>query len=124
VFEEDNHVQHYVGGYSDWVKRGKALEDKESPDSVIRQAELASETEQPVAPVKKKLSYKFQRELDMMPETIENLEEQIGVLQEQLADPSFYDKPYEETQPVLDEANNLQAELDRCIERWAELEDM
>lgn len=122
VFEENNHVQHYVGGYSDWVKRGKVLEDKESPNSVIRQLNNAPQTE--VVQAKKKLSYKLQRELDLLPDQIEQLEKDIDTLQQQTTVTDFYNKPYDETQPVIDALSVKQSELDKAVERWSELEAM
>ena len=45
-------------------------------------------------------------------------------LQSAMADPSFYDKPFSETEPLLKEVAEVQAELDTATERWIELEEM
>ena len=70
----------------------------------------------------RKLSYKLQRELDELPGLIETLENDIDFLQEQVAQPSFYDKDYDETRNVLDALSAKQVQLDTAINRWAELE--
>ena len=72
---------------------------------------------------KKKLSYKLQRELEATPEQIDALEAELAGVQEEISAPSFYQRPAEETRVVLERLDSLQAELDRLIERWAELEE-
>tara|TARA_R110002049_G_scaffold45948_1_gene133681 strand:- start:57673 stop:59559 length:1887 start_codon:yes stop_codon:yes gene_type:complete len=122
VFEANGGVQEYVGGYSDWVKRGKVLTEADVPDEV-RVIEQPEDTPRAESKVKtKKLSYKLQRELDELPALIETLESDIDYLQTQIAQPSFYDKDYNETRDVLDALANTQARLDAAMNRWAELE--
>ena len=69
-----------------------------------------------------KLSYKLQRELDLLPTLIEKLEEEIVALQKQTTAPGFYLKPFMETQPVLDGMAKKQEALYAASERWLELE--
>jgi ATP-binding cassette subfamily F protein uup len=121
VFEDSGKVEHYVGGYSDWAKRGKALRDKESPNSSERSQQSNIETET-ASQKPKKLSYKLQRELDSLPGKIEQLESDITELEGIVSAPDFYQKPYDETQPIMDELTSKQSELDQSLERWAELE--
>ena len=121
VFEDDGNIGHYIGGYSDWVKRGKSLKDKESPNSSLT-VSSNSETSSQKKPVKK-LSYKLQRELDSLPEKIETLEKQIADLQKQTLAPDFYQKDFSYTQPILDQLGDLQADLDKSMERWMELDN-
>lgn len=122
VFEASGGVKEYVGGYNDWVKRGKALTQADVPDEM-------RVTEKPVgqSPVEsnakaKKLSYKLQRELDELPSLIEALENGIDFLQEQIAQSSFYDKDYDETRDVLNALSGKQEQLELAMNRWAELE--
>ncbi|MBX2807666.1 MAG: ATP-binding cassette domain-containing protein [Cellvibrionaceae bacterium] len=119
VFEEQGTIGHYVGGYSDWLKHGKALQDKESPNS-HKQASKAA-VEAPTAKTKK-LSYKLQRELDALPEKIESLERSIADLEQQAAAPDFYTQDFSETQTVLKALTEKQAELEQALARWAVLE--
>lgn len=138
VFEGDGKVEEYSGGYSDWVARGKKLKIADRPDggsdevlAVIAAKPKAGESGKAedvksATPVKKavKLSYKFQRELDMLPEKIEKLEAQITLIQEETSAPGFYQKSFDETQPVMDKLSDVQAKLDEVTERWMELEEM
>ena len=128
VFEGDGNVVEYQGGYSDWAARGKSLNINDTPD-IPDQPELSEAattfSSQPTAPKSNvKLSYKLQRELDQLPKTIEELEQKLEALQTAMADPSFYDKPFSETEPLLSEVAQVQADLEAATERWIELEEM
>ncbi len=124
VFEEDGQIQEYVGGYSDWANRGKALKIADTQDHpsghIVDHDTTAHAKKAPPG----KLSYKFQRELDMLPGLIDKLEMELAVLQELTANPDFYNKPFTETQPVLDEIAEKQQALDTAAERWVALEEM
>src|SRR5690606_7010303 len=77
----------------------------------------------PVAAPRRKLSYKEQRALEALPGQIEALEEELAALQQETAEPSFYQRPVEETRAALARLESLQHEVDAVLERWAELED-
>ena len=124
VFEEDGKIQEYIGGYSDWANRGKELKIADTQDHpsghIIDHDTMIHAKKAP----KGKLSYKFQRELDMLPNQIDKLETEIAVLQEQTADPDFYSLPYTETQSIVDAQVEKQQALDNATTRWIELEEM
>lgn len=128
VFEGEGWVREYVGGYQDWLRQGgsprllgvQTREDK--PVQPAAKAEPAPVAAPAAAPAKRKLSYKEQRELDALPGAIETAEFELEALQTAIADPGFYQLPGEVTQAKLARMDALQAELDRLIERWAELE--
>lgn len=127
VFEEGGGLQVYIGGYSDWAKRGKALKisDQEKPlggKSIPPETTISATTV--VAPSKTKLTYRLQRELDQLPGQIETLEAAIAAIEEQMAAPDFYDQPFEMTEPVLRELEDKQWALHHATERWVELEEM
>ncbi|MNJ60868.1 ABC transporter ATP-binding protein uup [compost metagenome] len=71
---------------------------------------------------KKKLSYKLQRELEALPGQIDALEQKMAAVQEEISSPSFYQRPIDQTTAVLAQLEQLQAELDVLVERWAELD--
>ncbi|MFZ2289659.1 MAG: ATP-binding cassette domain-containing protein [Halopseudomonas yangmingensis] len=129
VFEGQGRVREYVGGFADWLRQGGNIE------LLAERMELEAPVEPVVAPVpvpatapaaasKTKLSYKLQRELEALPAQIEVLEQQLEALQQQVGDPDFYSRPHDQTAAVLAQMESLQAELDKALERWAELEDM
>ena len=59
-----------------------------------------------------------------LPGLIDQLEQDIALLEEQTADPDFFNRPFTETQPVLDKLAEKQQTLDTAAERWVELEEM
>ena len=124
VFEEDGRIQEYVGGYSDWAKRGKKLKVSDTQDNPSGHAATPSSDSNQTTKNKGKLSYKYQRELNELPAKIEQLEADIARLEEITANPDFYNQPYTDTQPVLDELAEKQSWLDSSTERWIELEEM
>ncbi len=124
VFEEDGQIQEYIGGYSDWAKRGKGLKIADTQDHPSRHIVDNDMTNNAKKKDHGKLSYKFQRELDALPAIIDQLEKDIAILEEQTANPDFYNRDYSEIQPVLDELGEKQQALDIAAERWIELEKM
>ena len=124
VFEEDGGVQEYVGGYNDWVKRGRQLTESDVPDEVRAGNNSTQEKESDQQVNIRKLSYMLQRELDGLPAVIEKLESEVDFLQEQIAEPSFYDQDFDETRDVLETLAGKQNELDAAMIRWSELEGM
>ena len=127
VFEGEGRVREYVGGYQDWLRQGgspRLLGVEEARARPAPKAEPApAPVAAPVAAPRRKLSYKEQRELEALPGQIEALEEELAALQQETAEPSFYQRPVEETRAALARLESLQHELDALLERWAELED-
>lgn len=135
VFEGEGRVREYVGGYEDWIRQGGSPRLLGVTESKGGKSELNSAVVEKVveaapavaaAPAaeagKKKLSYKLQRELEQLPLQIDALEQKMAKVQEEIADSGFYQRPIAETTAVLARLEQLQAELDGLVERWAELE--
>lgn len=130
VFEGEGRVREYVGGYQDWLRQGGSPrllgvgEAKPEKPAAPAKADVPAATpSETAAPARKKLSYKLQRELEAIPGQIDALEAELAVLQGQIADPAFYQKPPAETGAVLGRMESLQRDLDALLERWAELEE-
>ncbi|MDH3713805.1 MAG: ATP-binding cassette domain-containing protein [Gammaproteobacteria bacterium] len=123
VFEQDGSIQHYAGGYSDWLRRGKALAATDTPRDGNKTA-ANEERKLRNRGARTKLSYKLQRELDELPQRIETLEDQIVQLEAQSNDTDFYSRAYSEVDDVLQTLTAKQQELEQCLERWVELEEM
>ena len=122
VFEDNGKVEHYIGGYSDWVKQNKSLRDQDGSLKIKKSVANSVGTPVAKAPVKKKLSYKVQRELDLLPNKIEGLELQIKTLEASMAAANFYKKSAAETQAVIDQLAGTSRDLNNSLDRWAELE--
>lgn len=122
-------VQEFVGGYEDWLRQGgslKALVNNEQP--VVKAVKADNKVKQEVTPVvankPPKLSYKLQRELDALPEQIEQQEATVASLTEQTQAPTYYQQPLEQVQAGLARLQQEQERLEQLMERWLELEAM
>lgn len=129
VFEGNGQIAEYVGGYEDWLRQGGSprllgVKEQESKAAPKKDESAVSEnTGAPTKePAKRKLSYKEQRELDLLPAEIEGLEEKLSVLQAQINSPEFYQQSQDETTAVLNDFAEMQKKLEQLLERWAELE--
>ncbi len=125
VFEGDGKVQEYVGGYSDWSRRGKTLAeaDESTADPVNAEAKSKKNIDS-AGSAKRKLSYKLQRELDMLPGKIESLEKELQLLQSKVADAGFYSQPETSIKSTLKHMADTEQALEQAMERWSELESM
>lgn len=125
VFENGDSIKEYIGGYSDWVQHRHQLTESERPDKLAKRSESnANSMRTSVDKNTQKLSYMLQRELDALPTVIEKLEEEIAALQNVIAEPDFYNQPFAVTSEELQALTDKQSELDKAVERWAELENM
>ncbi|MFC6635550.1 ATP-binding cassette domain-containing protein [Microbulbifer taiwanensis] len=125
AFEGDGQVREYVGGYGDFLRQGGRFASAEEREKAAESRPKArGETAEKAPPKKKKLSYKLQRELDSLPALIEQLEEEVGALEQEMAQPDFYQRE----QPLVEGRLRLlaekQAQLETAFERWSELEEM
>lgn len=134
AFEGRGRVLEYVGGYDDWLRQGGQWTEA---DDIAAPASKAASTSQPKedrneekavngsAPARpKKLSYKLQKEFDELPQKIEQLEQQLGELQEVVSAPEFYQNTPDLVEQQLQALAQVEQQLESCFERWAELEDM
>lgn len=123
VFEEDGQILEHVGGYRDWLARGRRLADVDRPKhKTAREPRIGKSPE--TASRASKLSYHLQREFDSLPKRIERMEHEIEALQGEAGAPGFYAQPYSEVQVILESLTEKQSLLDEAITRWSELEDM
>jgi len=129
-------VREYVGGYTDWRRQGGRFPSETSGLKVDKQDKggktggIAGKGEpapgkNEKTPGKKpvKLSYKLKRELEELPVRIESLEQEIAGLNEMVSAPDFYAGSPEEVSATLDKLAGVEADLERVMERWMELEE-
>ncbi|GGI72937.1 ABC transporter ATPase [Shewanella hanedai] len=117
----------YVGGYQDAVSQGARFYSQE-PQEIntvqpvkVEVLEVKSESK---VKSEKKLSYKLQRELELLPAKMEQLEEEVAALQEQISAPEFYAQDQEKINIQLELFTQKEQELEVCFERWEELESL
>ena len=120
VFEGGGRIGEYVGGYSDW------LQQRPVPSSTKGESEqgtLVREVKHERAGRPRKRSYKEQRELDVLPDRIEQLEAELDEVQQQLSDPAVYEQMGADGLAGLGERlKTLEESLEVAYARWEELE--
>ncbi len=127
VFEKGG-VGEYAGGYDDWLLQRPAPTvdkpvDKSSPAKAAAPAAPAPKVEAKPAG-KKKLSFKEQRELEQLPQRIEQLEAQMAALQAEMATPAFYQQDSATITGKQQALQDLEGELETVFARWEALEAM
>ena len=108
-----------AGGYADWeAKRQKRIAPVKPVKSV---APAASPAPAPQAPRKTKLSYKDQRDYDLLPARIEELLAQIARVVKEPAAPEIYTRDPAKFAALTKAIEAARAEKDAAEERWLEL---
>jgi ATP-binding cassette subfamily F protein uup len=103
-----------AGGYEDWLKQRK---QRNAPKATPKKAETVS-----TAPrAQTKLTYKDQRDLELLPKRIEEIEAQIARDEAALADPALYTKDPKRFDALTRALDDARAEKDAAEERWLEL---
>ncbi|MDD3798898.1 MAG: ABC-F family ATP-binding cassette domain-containing protein [Novosphingobium sp.] len=108
-----------AGGYADW-------EAKRKQRTAPAKARAAKEAvpPPPPPPKKTKLSYKDQRDYEMLPARIEALEETIAHDEEALSDPALYTSDPKKFAALTASIEKARAEKEAAEERWLELAEM
>ncbi|MGK3417586.1 ATP-binding cassette domain-containing protein, partial [Escherichia coli] len=121
IFEGGGKIGRYVGGYHDARGQQEQYVALKQP-AVKKSEEAAAPKAETVKRSSSKLSYKLQRELELLPQLLEDLEAKLEALQTQVADASFFSQPHEQTQKVLADMAAAEQELEQAFERWEYLE--
>jgi ABC transport system ATP-binding/permease protein len=107
-----------AGGYADWeVKRDKRTQ----PTAKVSKAATAAA---PPPPKAVKLSYKDQRDYDLLPTRIEEINAAVAKAEAELSDPSLYTRAPERFASLTGEIEKLRVEKDAAEERWLEVAEM
>jgi ATP-binding cassette subfamily F protein uup len=109
-----------AGGYEDWeAKRAQ----RKTPVKKVEKA-AAAPPPSPPAPKSAKLSYKDQRDYDLLPARIEELDAEIAKGEHALADPDLYSRNPNEFARMTALLDTLRAQKDAAEERWLALAEM
>jgi len=118
VFEGQGKVRQYVGGYDDWLRQRPEPEPS-APKPLPKKPRPRS------APAgARKLTFKEQRELAQLPETIESLEAQKTALFAAMADPGLYRTSGAGIARMQTELEKLEQDLEAAYARWEQLEEI
>jgi ATP-binding cassette subfamily F protein uup len=112
-----------AGGYAEARRVIDAARERRAA-AVARNAPPQAEEPAKAAPLKRKLSYKEQRELESLPAKIELLENEIAEIESALGDPSIYSKDPSRAAALAERLEPAKAELDEAETRWLELSEI
>ena len=114
------HVDIIAGGYADWEekrdKRDKPTAKKTEKTVLAEPASAA-----PSMPKKVKLSYKDQRDYDLLPKRIAEIDAEIAAAEQEMSDPALYTQKPARFAELTSKTESLRAEKDAAEERWLEL---
>lgn len=127
-FDGTGHITQIVGGYDDvdsYLAYKDSKRQKMAPESTkTKQSTKNISSAQPKAiETKKKLSYKEQRELEELPQVIDNLENEISALQEQVNQADFFTQAQEQSNKILNQLAEHESNLEVAYARWQELDE-
>ena len=120
VFEEDQGLKEYVGGYSDWQKQLlKEVKGKSEPVNNASQKKPLQKPQSKKNP--NRLGFNERRELEDMPERIEALESELQVLTSRMGSADFYSQEGEAIKLASQRLAELNEELEAAYLRWETL---
>lgn len=130
LFEGEGRLNKYVGGFFDakqqqanfWASKAVEEQTKAKKNETLKE-ESAVKNDRTSKPKSVKLSYKEQRELEQLPQLLEELETKITALQAEIADPAFFQQAHDITDTKLKALADTEAELETAFLRWEELEE-
>ncbi|HEY9090340.1 ABC-F family ATP-binding cassette domain-containing protein [Parasphingorhabdus sp.] len=110
-----------AGGYAEWEAKRKADDNlAKSKNSAAKQTAAKPAASKPARPAKK-LSYKDQRDYDMLPARIEAIDKRMAEIAEALADADLYTRDFAKFEKLTKENSALIDEKDEAEMRWLEL---
>lgn len=114
------HVDVIAGGYADWEEK---RDKRDKPNA--KKADKQSSTETAVggqsAPKRVKLTYKDQRDYDLLPKRIAEIDVAIAAAEKEMSDPALYTQKPARFAELTAKTGSLRAEKDAAEERWLEL---
>jgi ABC transport system ATP-binding/permease protein len=104
-----------VGGYADWETK------RDKPDRGETASKAAKPKAEPTPAKPAKLTYKDQRDYDLLPKQIAQLDTGIAKAEAEMADPKLYAAKPERFAELVKQVATAQAEKAAAEERWLEL---
>jgi len=104
-----------MGGYSDFLNHQE--------DKIIPKAKLLKKVEEKksIEKIKSKLSFKYQYELEQLPNEIDNFQKKILEINNELKDTNLYLDNYDKFTSITKELTTLKDQLFQKEERWLQL---
>lgn len=112
------HVDIIAGGYADWEEK----RDRRDKPSSAKSTAKATPTSAAPAPAKKiKLTYKDQRDYDLLPARIAEIDAEVAAAEKEMGEPALYTQNPARFAELTAKTEKLRAEKDVAEERWLEL---
>ncbi|MEM7479843.1 MAG: ATP-binding cassette domain-containing protein [Acidobacteriota bacterium] len=119
VMEGDGRVGEYAGGYSDWLRQRAPQVVEAKPAE-----KTAARPPGPPPGGRRKLSNREREDLATAPARIEALEQEQRQIHADLASPETYKEGGDRVTALQNRLAEIEPELERLYERWAELEEL
>ncbi|MBX9870914.1 MAG: ATP-binding cassette domain-containing protein [Burkholderiaceae bacterium] len=123
--EGEGQWREYEGSVEDWLlqsQRSLAIRSAATPTAAERATTTSPASGTGAAPARgSKLSYKEQRELETLPDLIDALEKEQGVVRKELADGSLYASDPQRAASLYSRDAALETELMTALGRWEAL---
>ena len=111
----DGSVEEFVGSYSDFLEKAKASTLQKTKTKVAPQQEKVKFIPQ------KKLTYNQQRLLQILPDKIAKLEQQLAEISQKLSDADLYQNNREQFFALTDELKEIQNQKSEAEDQWLEI---
>ena len=120
-FDPDGKVREYAGGYTDMIRqRGERFNpvplDADAPDKPKKDKPRPKQQQT-------KLSYKDQRLLDILPDEIDALEQQVATLEQQIGDAGFHKNDVDKITALAADLAQAREDIDQKQDLWLEIEE-
>jgi len=114
-----------AGGYEDWErKRRQPITSKAKSSSTKKKPDTTTQAAVQKQSKPDKLSYKDQRDYELLPARIEELEGAIAKGEQSLSDAELYTQDPQKFATISKGLENARAEKDAAEERWLEIAEM
>jgi len=120
VFKGHGEVEESYQNYSEYLEIEKSIDDLYEIEKEVKST--STKPKEPKQKLKTKLSYKEQRDLERLPDLIEELENRIEEINNCLYDPTCYEE--KGLVNVADELKKAETEYEKLTERYLEVLEM
>ncbi len=114
------HVDIIAGGYADWEEK-RDKRDKPAAKKAEKTVSTEPNNAAPSAPKKVKLTYKDQRDYDLLPKRITEIDAEIAAAEKEMSDPALYTQKPARFAELTTKTESPRAEKEAAEERWLEL---
>lgn len=111
------HVDIIAGGYADW----EAKRDRRDKPTAAKASAKPANAPTPAPAKRTKLTYKDQRDYDLLPARIAEIDTEIAAAETEMGSPTLYTQNPARFAELTAKTEKLRAEKDAAEERWLEL---